>query len=113
MPIESQEESISSLKRLPIDGIVIPAEAGIQSFQTHLDPGFRRGDGKPASPTGGYAREALSHLWLVEPLAKTLEVYRLENGRWVVASTYAGSEHVRAEPFDAVALDLSRWWLDG
>jgi len=41
------------LKKLPIDGIVIPAEAGIQSFQTHLDPGFRRGDGKPASSTGG------------------------------------------------------------
>ena len=24
---------------------VIPAQAGIQSFQTHLDPGLRRGDG--------------------------------------------------------------------
>ena len=60
-----------------------------------------------------YARESVGHLWLVEPLAKTLEVYRLENGRWVVASTHAGSERVRAEPFGAVELEIARWWLEG
>jgi len=59
-----------------------------------------------------YARESVGHLWLVEPLAKTLEVYRLENGRWVVASTHGGSERVRAEPFEAVELELTRWWLE-
>jgi Uma2 family endonuclease len=59
-----------------------------------------------------YARESVGHLWLVEPLARTLEVYRLENGRWVVASTYGGSERVRAEPFEAVELELTRWWLE-
>jgi Uma2 family endonuclease len=40
------------------------------------------------------------------------EVYRLENGRWVVASTHAGTEQVRAEPFDAVALEMRRWWRE-
>lgn len=60
-----------------------------------------------------YARESVGHLWLVEPLAKTVEVYRLENGRWVVMSTHAGSERVRAEPFAAVELELARWWLEG
>jgi Uma2 family endonuclease len=59
-----------------------------------------------------YARESVGHLWLVEPLAKTIEVYRLENGRWVVASTHTGSESVRAEPFDAVELEIARWWLE-
>jgi len=59
-----------------------------------------------------YARESVGYLWLVEPLAKTLEVYRLENGRWVVASTHSDSERVRAEPFDAVELDIARWWLE-
>ena len=59
-----------------------------------------------------YARESVGHLWLVEPLAKTLEVYRLESGRWIVASTHAGSERVRAEPFDAVELGIARWWLE-
>jgi len=59
-----------------------------------------------------YARERVAHLWLVDPLARTLEVYRLEDGRWVVVSTHGGTGAVRAEPFDAVELHLARWWLE-
>ncbi len=59
-----------------------------------------------------YAREQVGYLWLVDPLLRTLEVYRLERQQWVVASTYGGAESVRAEPFAAVELDMSRWWLD-
>ena len=59
-----------------------------------------------------YARERVGHLWLVDPNARTLEVYRLEGPRWVVAGTHAGAECVRAEPFDAVELRLARWWLE-
>ena len=58
-----------------------------------------------------YAREGVSHLWFVEPQLETLEIYRLESGRWVVVGTHAGDEAVRAEPFDAVELRLGRWWM--
>lgn len=58
-----------------------------------------------------YARESVAHLWIVDPILKTLEVYRLESGRWVVASTHGGDDRVRAEPFDAVEIDIARWWL--
>ena len=58
-----------------------------------------------------YAREGVSHLWLVDPQLETLETYRLEAGRWVVLDTYAGEDTVRAEPFDAVELRLGRWWM--
>jgi len=57
-----------------------------------------------------YAREQVAHLWLVDPRTRTLEVYRLEDGHWVVASTHGGEEAIRAEPFEAVALDPRRWW---
>jgi Uma2 family endonuclease len=57
-----------------------------------------------------YAREGVAHLWFVEPLVKTLEIYRLEGGRLVVLATHGGEEAVRAEPFDAVELRLERWW---
>jgi Uma2 family endonuclease len=57
-----------------------------------------------------YAREGLAHLWLVDPLARVLEVYRLEGGRWVVVLTSGGEEKVRAEPFADVELDLALWW---
>ena len=59
-----------------------------------------------------YAREQVGHLWLVDPSLRTLEVYRLEAHRWVVASTHGGSGTPRAEPFAAVELNLGRWWLE-
>jgi len=59
-----------------------------------------------------YARARVPHLWIVDPLARTLEIYRLEGDRWVVASTHGGSERVRPEPFDAVELEIARWWLE-
>lgn len=62
-----------------------------------------------------YAREGVGHLWFIEPLARTLEVYRLdaEEHRWVVVENFGGDDVVRAVPFEAVALDLARWWLPG
>lgn len=61
-----------------------------------------------------YAREGVGHLWFVEPLARTLEVYRLDAERhWVVVENFGDDDVVRAAPFDAVALDLARWWLPG
>jgi hypothetical protein len=45
-----------------------------------------------------------------DPSLQTLEVYRLEAGRWVVVDTQGGDVLVRAEPFDAVELRLGRRW---
>jgi Uma2 family endonuclease len=59
-----------------------------------------------------YARHAVEHLWIVDPVTRTLEVYRLEGSRWAVASTHGGQEVVRAEPFDAIEIDIGRWWLE-
>ena len=59
-----------------------------------------------------YAREKVGHYWLVDPLARTLEVFRLQAGHWLSVAGYEGDVKVRAEPFDAVELDLSRWWLE-
>jgi Uma2 family endonuclease len=57
-----------------------------------------------------YAREGLPHLWLVDPLSRVLEVYRLESGRWVVVLTCGNEEKIRAEPFAETELDLAQWW---
>jgi Uma2 family endonuclease len=57
-----------------------------------------------------YARERVPHAWLVDPFAKTLEVLRLENGRWSIVATHAALDVVRAEPYDAMELDLSLLW---
>lgn len=58
-----------------------------------------------------YAREGVSYLWLLNPIQRTLETYRLVSSRWTLLATYVGDAAVRAEPFEATALDMSRWWL--
>jgi Uma2 family endonuclease len=59
-----------------------------------------------------YARNGVAAVWLVDPIARTLENHRLDAGRWLVVSTHAGDETTRIEPFDAIELRLTRWWLD-
>ena len=57
-----------------------------------------------------YAREGVRHAWLVDPLERTLEVFRLERGAWTAQPTHRGDALVRAEPFEAVEIDLWPVW---
>jgi Uma2 family endonuclease len=57
-----------------------------------------------------YAREAISHAWLVNPDARTLEVFRLDGGHWMLLATHGEEEVVRAEPFEAIEIELGRLW---
>jgi len=59
-----------------------------------------------------YSRHRVGYAWLVDPQAQTLEVYRLENERWVLLSSHEGTDKVRAEPFDAVEIELGALWTD-
>lgn len=59
-----------------------------------------------------YAREQVGHAWLVNPLLHTLEVLRLGDGRWINIGTYRDDEVIRAEPFDAIELELAVLWAD-
>jgi Uma2 family endonuclease len=46
-------------------------------------------------------------VWVVDPKDKTLEVFRREeSGSLTLSATFEGPAKVRAEPFDAVELDL-------
>jgi Uma2 family endonuclease len=54
-----------------------------------VSPGTERLDRAKKMPV--YARENVSHLWLVNPVARTLEVYRLAEGRWLLLATHEGA----------------------
>jgi Uma2 family endonuclease len=60
-----------------------------------------------------YAREGVRHVWFVESMGRTLEVLRLEGGRYTVMVTHTGKARVRAEPFEAIELDLAFLWGEG
>jgi Uma2 family endonuclease len=59
-----------------------------------------------------YAREGVAHVWLVDPIARTLEAFRLDGTHWAVDASYAGDAPVRVVPFDAIEVDPRRWWVD-
>jgi len=75
-----------------------------------LSPGTARQDRSQKLPI--YARERVRHVWLVDPLQRTLEVLRLQEGKWLIVDVHGADARVRAEPFDAIELDLSVLWAD-
>jgi len=58
-----------------------------------------------------YAREGVTSVWLVDPLARTLETFRLETDHWTVVGSHADDEVVHVEPFAGLEIQLGRWWL--
>ena len=57
-----------------------------------------------------YAAEHVPHAWLIDPAGRTIEVRRLEDGRWASLTTHAGSAIVRLEPFEDIDLPLALLW---
>ena len=58
-----------------------------------------------------YAREGVPHLWLVDPDARTLEVYKLQqDGHWLLLDTLKENDTVQQQPFEAVAFSLANLW---
>ena len=59
-----------------------------------------------------YAQFGVGHIWLIDPLAMTLDAFRLEAHRWVLLGSYAERDHVRLEPFQEIEIALGDLWLD-
>ena len=57
-----------------------------------------------------YAREAVAHLWLVDPAERTLEAFELRNGEWVLFATAKDDEPVQVRPFEAITFSLGDLW---
>jgi Uma2 family endonuclease len=57
-----------------------------------------------------YAREGVGYLWLVDPIAQTLEAFRNDDGGWRVITPDAESNVVRVPPFEEIEIDLALLW---
>jgi Uma2 family endonuclease len=74
-----------------------------------LSPGTHAMDRADKMPF--YAAAGVAHAWLVDPVHCTLEAYRRAGSTtWTLLGVWRGPARVRAEPFDAVELDLARLW---
>jgi Uma2 family endonuclease len=59
-----------------------------------------------------YARERVGWVWLIDPIARTLEVLVLDESGWRLGGAWRDDARVRAQPFDAIELDLAILWAD-
>lgn len=57
-----------------------------------------------------YAEAGVPFAWIVDPIAQTVEVYELLDGRWTVAQTAAGDVTAALAPFADTPFDLAPWW---
>jgi hypothetical protein len=48
----------------------------------------------------------------VKPTDRTLEVLRLRDGTWTIVAVWEDAAVVRAEPFEAIDLELGRLWAE-
>ena len=71
-------------------------------------PSTRKFDLEEKRPA--YAREGVGHIWLVDPLARTLEAFAPDNGEWAPAGSARNDEPVSFPPFDAIAFSLDALW---
>lgn len=58
-----------------------------------------------------YAQHGVSHLWLIDPLLRTLEAYRLTDRRWTLEITLKDDDPVCLDPFSAVEFPLADLWV--
>lgn len=73
-----------------------------------LSPSTRRIDLGPKRDI--YARDGVSHLWLVDPDARTLEAFALDDGSWRLLATRTEADAIDLPPFAAVTFSLSDLW---
>lgn len=57
-----------------------------------------------------YAQAEVQHAWILDPDVRMLEVLRRRGENWTIAAAHQNTDKVRAEPFEALELDLSLLW---
>jgi Uma2 family endonuclease len=59
-----------------------------------------------------YGTHSVGHLWLIDPIARTLEAFALREGIWMLIAALKDDATVRVPPFDAIGFSLSALWAD-
>lgn len=74
-----------------------------------LSPSTEEHDRKKKMPL--YAHNGVRWAWLIDPIARTLELYALGTHRkWKRPVVYRDNARVCAVPFDAIELELTELW---
>ena len=75
-----------------------------------LSPSTKKRDRADKLPI--YGKSGVGHLWLVNPILRTLEILRRQDAQWLTLAVHRDEERVRAEPFESFELELGVLWAD-
>ena len=59
-----------------------------------------------------YAQHGVKHYWIIDPEARTLEVFELQDKQWVLSAMASDDDVVKFNPFPEVELELKYYWQD-
>jgi len=59
-----------------------------------------------------YGEHGVSHLWLVDPVSRTLEAFEVRAGSWTLIAALHDDAQASVPPFDALAFPLSALWAE-
>jgi hypothetical protein len=54
----------------------------------------------------------VAYCWLVDPIARTLEAFKLHDGQWLLQASFVDEADVAAEPFESVPFPLDALWAE-
>lgn len=57
-----------------------------------------------------YGLAGVPHYWIIDPRARLLEVFQLENKKWTLFGTYSAGSDVAAPPFEAYSFPMDVLW---
>jgi Uma2 family endonuclease len=59
-----------------------------------------------------YAQQGVQHIWLVDPLQRTLEVFENTSGKWLLLKVLENDNAVSLPPFETISFSLASLWAD-
>jgi Uma2 family endonuclease len=59
-----------------------------------------------------YASFGIRYAWLIHPVRRTIEAFRLQNGALVASGVYSAPDRARIEPFGAIEIELATLWAN-
>ncbi len=58
-----------------------------------------------------YAKHSVTHVWLADPIERSLEMLRLDGPSYRLEGVFGGDELARMVPFDAIEFDVGAPWM--
>lgn len=96
-------ESLDELERVSVAITTVPDWlAEVESPSTALWDQQRK---LPA-----YYRAGVEFVWFVQPLSRVITVLKQGPESWYLMGAFGKEQAARIEPFDAVPLEVRRWW---